>query len=220
MPDFDPANLVNGVSGFATIFAGLTCLALNRWVSPQPRRWLAVYWAIVLTGIPTVWYHGFGEQRLPGLADISTNLLLAWTMQVAALWDGYPIRTRRRVAGISGLVNLAVIAWRLLGFQRSLAIPLGEFGGFTLSEVTLIADSFLAVGLLYGRYRQLPRRSQPMLRLVTAVFLVGMALASASNSQIHLTIIAYHALWHLVGAFGFVLLWGFNHLRFTAGEYS
>ena len=42
------------------------------------------------------------------------------------------------------------------------------------------------------------------------------ALASASNQTVHARIFSYHALWHVVGAFGFVLLWGFNQARFVA----
>jgi hypothetical protein len=29
--------------------------------------------------------------------------------------------------------------------------------------------------------------------------------------------IAHHALWHVVGGFGFVLLWAFNHVRTESG---
>jgi hypothetical protein len=28
-------------------------------------------------------------------------------------------------------------------------------------------------------------------------------------------ILAWHATWHIVGAFGFIVLWPFNHMRFV-----
>jgi len=33
------------------------------------------------------------------------------------------------------------------------------------------------------------------------------------HGQVDLRIFAWHAVWHLVGAFGFITLWVFNHVR-------
>jgi hypothetical protein len=49
----------------------------------------------------------------------------------------------------------------------------------------------------------------------TAWFLVGTWLASHRIHQVGATVLAYHAVWHLVAAFGFVIVWAFNHVRFT-----
>jgi hypothetical protein len=57
----------------------------------------------------------------------------------------------------------------------------------------------------------------PFLHLSAISFLVGLGLASASNQQIGGSFLAYHALWHIVGAFGFVALWAFNEVRFSSG---
>jgi hypothetical protein len=100
--------------------------------------------------------------------------------------------------------------------SRIYAIPLGEFGGFDIGETVLIADSVIVVGLLYSGRKAAPRRAMPFLHLAAVTFLVGLGLASASNQQIGDTFLAYHALWHIVGAFGFVALWAFNEVRFSS----
>ncbi len=76
------ADLANAVSAYATILSGIIPLLLCWLVSPQPRRWLFVYLCIFITGVPTVWMHGFGEQFPARVADIGTNLLLAWALQI------------------------------------------------------------------------------------------------------------------------------------------
>jgi len=35
------------------------------------------------------------------------------------------------------------------------------------------------------------------------------------HGQVDLRIFAWHAVWHLAGAFGFITLWVFNHVRFN-----
>jgi hypothetical protein len=49
---------------------------------------------------------------------------------------------------------------------------------------------------------------------------VGVLLTTASNRQVHLRVLAYHACWHLASAFGFTILWAFNHVRFVAAQGS
>jgi hypothetical protein len=218
MDNLTPTELANTVSSFATIFSGLTGLLLCWLVASQPRRWVAVYGGMFLTGLPTLWYHGFGETYIQGWADTSSNLLLAWLVIVAALWDGYSREVRRWVAGASGAINLVVVILRLVGgsaFRHVDVVPLGAFGGFHITETVLILDSFLGVGLLYGRHAAIPTKARPLLYATTVVFVCGALLASASNHQLDLIIISYHAIWHIVGAFGFLLLWAFNHARWN-----
>ena len=64
----------------------------------------------------------------------------------------------------------------------------------------------------------IPARAKPLLWLCAAIFFAGMLLATASNEEIVPPFFAMHALWHLVGAFGFVVLWAFNHVRFAGYE--
>ncbi len=212
------ADLANTTTAFATLLSGLVALALCRWAGPQPRRWVAVYAAVVITAIPTIWYHGFGETPLAGFFDGATNLLLAWVWQVAALGDYYRPRTRWIVAGSSGMLLLGVSIWRLtagLEQTRRLAIRFGDFGGFSVNELVLIASAFLVLGLMYAKLSRVPTRARPLLYLLTVLFLVGWLLATASNQQVDGRIFAWHALWHVVGAFGFVVLWAYNQARFV-----
>jgi hypothetical protein len=179
---------------------------------------VAVYVAVVITAIPTIWYHGFGETPLAGFFDGATNLLLAWVWQVAALGDYYRPRMRWIVAGASGTVLLGVSIWRLIaGLEstRTMAIRFGDFGGFSVNELVLIASAFLVLGLMYAKLPRVPARARPLLYLLTAFFIVGWLLATASNQQVDGRIYAWHALWHVVGAFGFVVLWAYNQARFV-----
>jgi hypothetical protein len=61
----------------------------------------------------------------------------------------------------------------------------------------------------------IPAKAKPLLLLVCAIFFCGMLLATASNDKIVPPFIPLHALWHLVGAYGFIVLWAFNHVRFA-----
>jgi hypothetical protein len=111
------------------------------------------------------------------------------------------------------------VAWhfvdRLPGTERHYLVPLGAWGGFYPGETWLIALSFVTVVLFYRRRDRIPPRAKPLLRLAVAIFLVGMLLATASNERIVYPFFAMHALWHLVGAFGFIVLWAFNDVRFA-----
>ena len=46
----------------------------------------------------------------------------------------------------------------------------------------------------------------------------GLGLATAKNDVIVFPFIPMHALWHVVGAFGFIALWAFNDARFRAAQ--
>lgn len=216
--------LANTVTAYATCLAGVLTLALAWLMRPrQPARWLAAYAGILITGIATVWYHGFGETFEAGLADGGTNLLLAWLLQVAVLGDYYGLTTGRPRAWLIALssasINLAATVWKIAvgpAIARRDAISFGSFGGFHVNEVVLILNAFLIVGLFYARRRAIPLAARPLLNLTTAFFLVGLLLATASNQQIGFHILPYHATWHLVSAFGFIALWAFNHARLSA----
>lgn len=215
-----PPDLANTVTSFCTILAGAVTLAFCRLLAPQPTRWVFVYLCLFVTGLPTFGFHGWGTEPLR-LADVGTNLLLAFAIQLAVLGDFYAPRTRAIVGAASGFANAAAVLWMLreaLTGARGYAVDLGGFGGFYAGEAVLILDCFLVVGLLYARRRRVPPRARPLLHLVTLSFLLGLGLASAAGDVVHGRWIAYHALWHVVGAFGFLLFWGFNHLRFSGME--
>ena len=42
----------------------------------------------------------------------------------------------------------------------------------------------------------------------------GLLLATARNDNIVFPFFSLHAIWHVVGAFGFMALWVFNDIRF------
>jgi hypothetical protein len=217
-----PFALANAVTSFATLLAGVFTLVMALMTGRHSRSWLFAYLCIFITGIPTLGFHGFGEVPVASeawrVSDTGSNLLLAWALQVAVLGDFYSPRFRLRVALVSGVVNLAAILWMIYeGFQgsRIYSLPLGEFGGFHVGETVLIVDSWIVVGLLYSGRKAIPRCAMPLLHLTAVTFLVGLGLASASNEQIGALVISYHALWHIIGAFGFVALWVFNDIRFS-----
>ena len=221
--------MANAVTAFATILAGVFTVTLWLLLRDQPLRWLHAYAWIFVTGIPTLGLHGYGEpfgapsHPYWSVADTGTNLLLAWALQWAVLGDFWPGRIQRRVGLASLAVNVLGIAnmvrERFFADEIHYLIPLGEFGGFRTGEVLLIADSVLATGLLFAARRRVPPVARRLLGLVAVTFLCGLGLATAANHQVGVLlgvpVLAYHALWHLVGAFGFLVLHLFNHVRFA-----
>jgi hypothetical protein len=227
MHELPAFGLANTVTGFATLFSGATCLLLSRLVAPQPGRWRFAYWMIVLTGVFTVTLHGFGEtvsgfgpRWLWAFLDTGSNIVVAWALALAVLGDYYAPGAQRRGRALLTLAMAVGVAWhlydRLPSTERSYLIPLGAWGGFHPGETWLIALSFTVVGLFHARRERIPAQAQPLLWLVVAIFLLGLGLATASNDRIVPPFFPMHALWHLVGAFGFVFLWAFNHVRFAA----
>jgi hypothetical protein len=223
LPDF---GIANTITGFATLFAGVTCLALERLVHRQPARWRFVYWMIVVTGVFTVTLHGFGE-TVSGFGppwfwsflDTGSNIVVAWAIALGVLGDYYtPPQQRAGRVALTAAMAIGV-AWhfvdRLPGTERHYLIPLGAWGGFYPGESWLIALSWVTVVLFHRRRERIPPPARPLLRLVVAIFFAGMLLATASNERILYPFFALHALWHLVGAFGFVVLWAFNDVRFA-----
>jgi hypothetical protein len=215
--------LANTITGFATLFAGCTCVALCRLVRAQPGHWRFAYWMMVVTGVFTVTLHGFGEtvtgygpRWFWAFLDTGSNIVVAWAVALAALSDYYEGSFRRRGRWLLTAAMVAGVAWhfydRLPSTERAYLIPLGGWGGFYPGESWLIALCFAVVGLFVARRHAIPARARPLLVSVCAIFFVGMLLATARNDQIVPPFFAVHALWHEVSAFGFVFLWAFNHV--------
>ena len=216
--------LANTITGFATLFSGALALGFCRWVAPQPARWRFAYGTIVVTGVFTVTLHGFGE-TVPGFGprwfwaflDTGSNIVVAWALALGVLGDYYEPAFARLAKPALTLAMLAGVAWHLHdrwpGTERAYLIPLGSWGGFYPGESWLIAFSWLVVALFWARRARIPARAKPLLVLVVAIFFTGMLLASASNERVVYPFFAMHALWHVAGAFGFVVLWAFNHVR-------
>jgi hypothetical protein len=218
--------LANTITGFATLFSGAIALVFCRYVAPQPAQWRFVYWLIVVTGVFTVTLHGFGEtvtgygpRWFWAFLDTGSNIVVAWSIALAVLADYYDPAMLRRARPWLTVAMLVGVGWHFYDCiprdARSYLVPLGAWGGFYPGESFLIAFSFLVTGLFWSARDRIPARAKPLLAIVTGLFFVGFLLATASNDQILPPFFAMHALWHLVGAFGFVTLWAFNHVRLT-----
>lgn len=215
--------LANTITGFATLFAGMTCVALCRLVGRQPRHWMFAYWTIVVTGVFTVTLHGFGETTGgPGprwvwaFLDTGSNIVVAWAICLAISSDYHRGERARQARAVLTLLMVVGVAWhfvdRMPGGERPYLIPLGAWGGFHPGESWLIGLSFTSVGLFVASRHRIPADAKPILIVVFCLFVVGMLLATASNDRIVAPFLPVHAMWHLVGAFAFVFLWAFNHV--------
>lgn len=212
-----PTELTNTVTGMAVVAAGLFPLLYSWLGRRQPGRWLFVYFCVFLTGLPTVWYHGFGETPWLHLPDTGSNILLAWAFQLAVAGDFYEVRFRRRLLTITGLSVILGNLWMVYEAIRDvkyLPVRFGAFGGYTVAELVLILNALVGAGLLVVRWGRIRNDARPLFLLVLTCFLAGLFLSTASNHQVSLGIIAYHAIWHLVASFGFLTLWVFNDYRF------
>lgn len=226
--------MANAITSFATILAGVFSVTLWLLLRDQPGRWGHAYLWIFITGIPTLGLHGYGEPFRAashpywGVADTGTNLLLAWAVQWAVLGDFWSRRVQWRAGGISLAVNVLaignIVRERFFTSEISYLIPLGDFGGFRTGEVMLIVDSIAVTVLLTARRRSLDAPARRLLALLAITFLCGLALATAGNEQVAslagVPVVAYHALWHLVSAFGFMVFYLFNHVRFAPAQAS
>lgn len=216
------AQLANTVTGFATCMAGLVpmiyCLIIHR----QPPRWFFVYFCILLTGIPTVWLHSDEGNRLAAATDVGSNIFLTWALLMAVAGDFMQPASRFRFRIAATVVDFSAIAWLFyestLDGEKFKLINMGEFGQFYVGEVILIVNAWTVAGIFFGNWARIPRIARPALSMTFIIFFVGMILATAANNQIWWRIFAWHATWHIVGAFGLMTLWLFNHLRFTQDD--
>lgn len=208
-----PAAIANAASGIALILAGFCALFLTRMLGPQPRRWQFVYWSFVITGVPTVWYHGFGEAHIPHILDVGTNFMVAWAVQVAILGDFYSLRTQRIVGGTSAVLNLGLTLWMLVD---PIATHHPLFMGLSGNQLLLLFDTLAVPALAVPKGRLFPARVMPMVWVVVGAAVLGFTLAIQGNDGVAFGILSYHATWHLVASFGLIVMWAGNHLRFTA----
>jgi hypothetical protein len=150
--------------------------------------------------------------------DTGSNIVVAWGITRAVLEDFYAPRTQAWARPLATLLMLAGVGWHLWDrlSDGGYLVGFGGWGGFNPGEAWLIGFSLANTALFFLARRAIPARAIPLLLLVTAIFLVGLGLASASNDAIIYPFVPLHALWHIVGAFGFMALWAFNDVRFRA----
>ncbi len=94
----------------------------------------------------------------------------------------------------------------------------GGLTGSHFGQVALLLNAFVVLGLFITRYKHIHRQARGLFPLVVCMFLAGLILATARQSLISNRVFAWNAIWHLVGAFGFITLWLFNHVRFNEIE--
>lgn len=217
MPYQHDAQIANIATSYATCLAGIIPLLLCVLNRRHPPRWMMVYLCVLVTGIPTVWLHAREGDLVAGFFDVGTNILLAWVVQIAASGDFMKPAPRRMLLTLTTVFNVCVWSWLIFevvsGVKRPI-IRFGEFGHFNAGEMALIINSWIGTVLMFLNLRRTPRRAHALLYLTFVLFFIGMILATASNKQITWYILPWHATWHIVSAFGFVVLWAYNHERF------
>ena len=212
------AQLANIVTSYCTCLGGILPLLFCGLYRSQPRRWLFAYLCILITGIPTVWLHAMEGNRVASFADVGTNILLAWAMIVAASGDFLSKVSRARLLGIITPLNIAGIGWlvrEIFAPEKRPLITFGTFGQFYAGEVFLITNAWIVAILFVLGRKQIPKSARRVLWCVIGTFFAGMCMATAANHVITLYIFPWHAIWHITGMSGFLLLWLFNHIRFN-----
>ncbi len=212
------AHLANIVTSYCTCLAGIMPMLYCAFTGVQPRRWILVYFFVFLTGVPTVWLHTVEGNRVASFFDVGSNILLAWWLIVAASGDFMEPSSRRKLVGITLVCNLLVWAWlvaEIFAQEKRPVITFGAHGQFYMGEAALIANCWVSAILFMCHRRQVSNAARPFLYLVLIMFLIGMGLATAGNERISIYILPWHATWHILGAFGFITFWVFNHIRFS-----
>ncbi len=212
------AQLANIVTSYCTCLAGIMPLLFTFMTKRQPGRWIFAYACIFVTGVPTVWLHSMEGNLVASFFDVGTNILLAWALIVAASGDFMPLARRFSLLRLITLLDAAVLGWLVyetISGNKHPLLRFGTFGQFYAGEVALIVNGWIVVGLFAWNYRTIPRETRPLFFTMITCFFTGMLMATASNDQITVRIIPWHALWHIVGAFGFITMWVFNHTRFN-----
>ena len=118
MDTLPAVGLANTITGFATLFAGLLPLALCYLTDQHPKRWMFVYWLIVVTGVFTITLHGFGETN-PVLGerwfwaflDTGSNIVVVWGVVLAVLADFYDKDTQTWARPLATVMMLVGVTW-------------------------------------------------------------------------------------------------------------
>jgi len=218
-----PLALTNTVTGFATLIAGALLALMSSLTGTQPLRWRAAYAWIGVVGIATIGSHGIGEPTgglaaaFWGFADVGSNLVLGWAIVFALLADLPPSAGTRAVrAGIALLNAVGLIhgvAERVFP-AASAALAFASAGGLSFGELVIALDYLVLVVLLVRERKRMPIRARRLLGALGAMGLLSLPFAAQTNDALGQRMFAYHALWHLIGAFALCVLWVINEIRF------
>ncbi|MCX8065283.1 MAG: hypothetical protein N3G21_08955, partial [Candidatus Hydrogenedentes bacterium] len=152
---------------------------------------------------------------------IMSNVLLVVALELALVGDYFTQKVRMFFLWLFGTLNLLAIAYlfSILVFPiPNIYIPLGSSKGFSLGEIVLILNAIVSVVILAVNFGKLRKKEKVVFLVVVGMFLLGLVFATGSDGYIFPKHIAWHSMWHIVGSFGFVLFWYFNHLRFSNKE--
>ncbi|NLV44298.1 MAG: hypothetical protein GXY07_07340 [Candidatus Hydrogenedentes bacterium] len=214
------AHLANIVTSYCTCLGGLIPLVYCAYTRNQPRRWVWVYFCVFLTGLPTVWLHTVEGSRVASFFDVGTNILLAWMLIVAVSGDYMAAPARRKLIGITFFLNVLAWCWLLYEVfapEKKPLLTLWDSGHFYTGEVALILNAWIGAALFIIYRRRINPAARPFLYTILGIFIFGIVLATGDNNHITGYILPWHAAWHIIGAFGFITLWAFNHVRFSEG---
>ncbi len=212
------AHVSNVVTSFATLWSGVIVTLFWWYDRKQPLRWLFFYITIIITAIPTIIHHMSPTQQFWTSVDIMSNILLVWALELALAGDFLKQPFRRQFVFILSIINLFVIlklGYEVISPPQNIFLPLGEKGGFTFGEIALILNAILSVIIISYYSRSFTKKQKSVMKVLVAIFLLGLLLATGSDDYIYPTFLSWHSLWHITGAFGFVVFWFFNHLRFS-----
>ena len=212
------AHLANIVTSYCTCLGGLMPLIYCACTHNQPRRWVWVYFCVLLTGLPTVWMHTVEGNRVASFFDVGTNILLAWMLIVAVSGDYMSSPSRKRLVGITLALNVFAWCWLFYEIFAPTKMPLltlWESGHFYTGEIVLILNALFGAALFMVYRKHITPAARPFLYTVLGMFIIGLLLATGDNEHIIGYIFPWHATSHIVSAFGFITLWIFNHIRFS-----
>lgn len=212
------AHISNVVTSFATLWSGIIVTLFWWYEGKQPLRWLFFYLAIIITAIPTIVHHMHPTQQFWTSIDIMSNILLVWALELALAGDFLKEVLYKKFVCVLSIINLLVVlklGYEIYSPPEDIFLSLGEKSGFTFGEVALILNAILSVSVIAYYSKTFTRKQKSILKVLIAMFLLGLILATGSDDYIKPTFIGWHSLWHVTGAFGFVVFWFFNHLRFS-----
>ncbi|HOK08338.1 MAG TPA: hypothetical protein PLT82_00690 [Candidatus Hydrogenedens sp.] len=212
------AHVSNVVTSFATLWSGIIVTLFWLFDGKQPLRWLFFYFTIIITAIPTIIHHMYPTQQLWTSVDIITNILLVWALELALAGDFFKNMHYKRFVLILSVINFFVVfklGYEIFAPPERVFLKLGEKSGFTFGEVALILNAILSVSIMTYYSKTFTQKQKYVLKILVVIFLLGLILATGSDDFIKPTFIGWHSLWHITGAFGFIVFWYFNHLRFS-----
>lgn len=212
------AHVANVVTSFALLWAGILITIFWFLERNQPLRWLFFYLTVVITAIPTIIHHIMPKNLCWTSLDIMSNILVVVALELGLIGDYFSGSVQKSLWVVIGFLNLFVILYLVSIIFLPIPhiyLPLGRSKGFTLGEIALILNAIMVVIILGTNYTKLRRKEKAVFWGIVLTFLFGLFFATGSDDYIYPRYIGWHSMWHILGSYGFILFWYFNHLRFS-----